>query len=119
VSLFKHTGFNSEFGPRIGGNWLAIELKQNGSNRNALGARLAIKTGNKTQVRHLTLGGGHASGQLGFVHVGLGVAERATVRVQWPDGEWSAAYRLFANHFAVISRGDDHVSYWYPPAASE
>jgi hypothetical protein len=119
VSLFKHTGFNSEFGPRVGGNWLAIELKQKGDNRNALGARLAIKTGNKTQVRHLTLGGGHASGQLGFVHVGLGVAERATVRVQWPDGEWSAAYRLFANHFAVISRGDDNVSYWYPQAVEE
>jgi len=61
VSLFKHTGFHSEFGPRVGGNWLAIELNQNGANRNALGARLAIKTGNKTQVRHLTLAVGRAT----------------------------------------------------------
>jgi len=78
---------------------------------------LAIKTGNKTQVRQIQLGGGHASGQLGFTHVGLGVAERATLRIQWPDGEWSASYRLFANHFAVITRGDEHVSYWYPQKA--
>ena len=119
VSLFRNTGFASEHGPRPGGNWLAIELRQPKHNRHALGARLAIKTGNKTQVRQIKLGGGHASGQLGFVHVGLGVAERATVRVQWPDGEWSAAFRLFANHFAVINRGDEHVSYWYPPASSE
>ncbi len=118
VSLFRNTGFASEHGPRKGGNWLAIELQQSGSNKKALGARLAIKTGNKTQVRHLTLGGGHASGQLGFMHVGLGVAERATVRVQWPDGQWSASYRLFANHFAVIKRDDTNVSYWYPPKPS-
>ncbi len=119
VSLFRHTGFKSEYGPRQGGNWLAIELKQTDANRHALGARLAIKTGNKTQVRQIKLGGGHASGQLGFTHVGLGVAERATLRVQWPDGEWSASFRLFANHFAVITRGDEHVSYWYPPQAQE
>ena len=115
VSLFRNQGFASEHGPRQGGNWLAIELRQPDSNRYALGARLAIKTGNKSQVRQIKLGGGHASGQLGFVHVGLGVAERATVRVQWPDGEWSAAYRLFANNFAIINRGEEHVSYWYPP----
>ena len=119
VSLFRHNGFQSEFGAREGGNWLAIELKQPGSNRHALGAKLAIKTGNKTQVRQIKLGGGHASGQLGFTHVGLGVAERATLRVQWPDGEWSASYRLFANHFAVITRGDEHVSYWYPQQSQE
>ncbi len=119
VSLFRHTGFYSEHGTRLGGNWLAIELNQPKTNRHALGARLAIKTGNKTQVREVQLGGGHASGQLGFIHVGLGVAERATVRIQWPDGEWSAAYRLFANHFAVISRGDEHVSYWYPEKPQE
>lgn len=119
VSLFRNLGFDSEHGPRQGGNWLAIELRQPKNNRNALGARLAIKTGNHSQVRQIKIGGGHASGQLGFVHVGLGVAERATVRVQWPDGEWSASYRLFANHFAVIDRDNEHVSYWYPPAATD
>lgn len=119
VSLFRNTGFDADHGTRAGGNWLAIELKQTGSNRHALGARLAIKTGNKTQVRQIKLGGGHASGQLGFTHVGLGVAERATLRVQWPDGEWSASFRLFANHFAVITRDDKHVSYWYPQQPQE
>ena len=115
VSLFRHTGFKSESGTRPGGNWLAIELNQSDGNRHAVGARLSIKTGNVVQTRRVTIGGGHASGQTGFIHVGLGVAERATVRVQWPDGEWSAAFRVFANQFAVISRGDEKVGYWYPP----
>ena len=115
VSLFRHTGFKGESGTRPGGNWLAIELNQSDGNRHAVGARLSIKTGNVVQTRRVTIGGGHASGQTGFIHVGLGVAERATVRVQWPDGEWSAAFRVFANQFAVISRGDEKVGYWYPP----
>ncbi len=114
VSLFRHTGFKSEFGPRVGGNWLSIELNQKNGNRHAVGARLSIKTGNVVQTRRVSIGGGHASGKVGFIHAGLGVAERATVRVQWPDGEWSAAYRVFANQFVVITRGDEHVSYWYP-----
>lgn len=115
VSLFRHNGFLSEHGARRGGNWLAIELKQKGGNKHAIGARLSIKTGNVVQTRRVNIGGGHASGKTGFIHVGLGVAERATVRVQWPDGEWSAAFRVFANQFAVISRGDEKVGYWYPP----
>lgn len=116
VSLFRHAGMRSDAGPRSGGNWLALELRQEGVNRDAIGARLSIQTGNHVQSRRVRIGGGHASGALGFVHVGLGVAERATVRIQWPDGEWSAAYRVFANRHAVITRGDPHVMQWFAPA---
>ena len=52
--------------------------------------------------RTVQVGGGHASGQAGFVHVGLGTAERAEIRVQWPDGEWSRSFRVFANNFVLI-----------------
>ena len=99
---------------RPGGNFLAVELRQPPPNRHALGARLSVRTGNLVQTRRVQVGGGHASGALGFVHVGLGVAERATLRVQWPDGEWSAPYRLFANHHVVVTRGDDHLTQWFP-----
>ena len=105
---------HSEFGPRVGGNWLKVELRQPDDNRFAVGARLSLKTGNHVQTRRLQIGGGHASGELGFVHFGLGVAERATLRVQWPDGEWSAPYQLFANHHVVVSRDKDHVLHWFP-----
>ena len=116
VSLFRNAGMSSAKGPRIGGNWLKLELQQNGDNRHAIGARLSIKTGNLVQTRRLHVGGGHASGDTGFVHVGLGVAERATVRVQWPDGEWSAPFQLFANHHVIIERDRDTVTQWFPPS---
>ncbi|MFT6307650.1 MAG: hypothetical protein ACJA0Z_002819 [Halioglobus sp.] len=118
ISLFRHEGMASGNGPRQGGNWLKIELQQKGFNRHAIGARLSVKTGNQVQSRIINIGGGHASGSAGFIHVGLGVAERATLRVQWPDGEWSAPYKLFANHHVIIERDKDTFSQWFPPISS-
>jgi len=118
ISLFRHQGMDSELGPRVGGNWLKVELQQKGANRHAIGATLSIKTGNQVQSRIIKIGAGHASGSAGFIHIGLGVAERATLRVQWPDGEWSAPYKLFANHHVLIERDKDTFSQWFPPVSS-
>jgi hypothetical protein len=115
MSLFRNTGGLTETGTRPMGNWLEIELSQKHANRNAVGATILVKSGNETRTRKIQIGGGHASDSAGFVHVGTGVAERAEIRVQWPDGEWSAAYRVFANNFVVIERGAEQAQYWYPP----
>ncbi len=114
VSVFHNRGARTHWGTRPMGNWLQIELQQNGANINAVGATIQIKSGNTTRLRKIQSGGGHASGHAGFIHVGTGVAERAQIRVQWPDGEWSPAYRVFANNFVIIRRGDDEARYWYP-----
>ncbi len=78
-----------------------------------------MRTGTRTQTRRIQIGGGHASGQAGFIHVGTGVAERAEIRIKWPDGEWSAPYRVFANNFVVIQKGSEIVQYWYPPESED
>lgn len=122
VSLFRNRGaqqFNEHKSkksdaPRPMGNWLQISLRQNGINRNAIGARISVKSGNQTRSRTVSVGGGHASGSAGFIHVGLGVAERANIRIQWPDGQWSANYRAFANNFIIIDRQQNLPLYWYP-----
>jgi hypothetical protein len=59
-------------------------------------------------------GGGHASGQSGFIHFGIGAAERIEVRVQWPDGEWGPWLSAFTNQFLRIDRGREVVRYWMP-----
>ncbi|MCB1427789.1 MAG: VCBS repeat-containing protein [Nitratireductor sp.] len=114
VSLFRNLGSKADWGTRPSGNWLEIELRQNGANRNAVGASISVKTGNTTRMRKIQVGGGHASGKAGFVHVGLGVSERAEIRIRWPDGEWSASYRVFANNFVVIDKGAEQAKYWLP-----
>ncbi len=128
TAVFRNRGTAENWGTRPMGNWLQIELDQtvaagpaniigadwNGTNRTAVGAKLHIRIGNRTIVRQVQVGGGHASGQAGWIHVGLGVSERASVRVQWPDGAWSHPYRVFANQFVVLNRGAGEAAYWYP-----
>ncbi len=116
VSLFRNQGAKTDWGHRPMGNWLAVELKNGKFNIDAVGAKVTVKTGNLTQSRTVQIGGGHASGQLGFIHFGLGVAERATIRVQWPNGDWSHEYRVFANNFVQVSKGQAEALYWYPKA---
>jgi len=114
ASLFRNLGAKTKQTPRPMGNWLGIELRQKGHNLNAIGATISIKSGNEVRTRRVSIGGGHASGHLGFSHVGLGVAERASIRVKWPDGNWSHPYRVFANNFVVIDRDADSAKYWFP-----
>ncbi len=64
----------------------------------------------------LVVGGGHASGEAGWIHFGVGTAERVRVRIQWRDGEWSDWYQLYANQFARIVRGRSPAQLWLPPA---
>ncbi|MCB8840460.1 CRTAC1 family protein [Aurantimonas sp. VKM B-3413] len=116
ASLFRNLGGKSDFGTRPLGNFLEIALTQKGGNIDAIGAKLAVKIGAKTLNRTIKIGGGHASGTSGFVHVGLGTAERAEIRIQWPDGEWSHPYRVFADNFVLIERGAVEARYWYPDA---
>lgn len=73
------------------GNWFALRLQQAAPNVDAIGAWVEVKRGEVVTHREITSGGGHVSGQLGWVHFGLGDAGEAQVRVTWPDGtkgEW-------------------------------
>lgn len=113
ASLFRNHGVKAGDVIRPMGNWLGIELRQPGGNRMAVGAMVNIKLGTRTMNRFVQVGGGHASGHLGWLHVGLGNAERAEIRVKWPDGEWSHPYRVFANQFVIIDRLKPVADYWY------
>ncbi len=95
------------------GRWLQLELRQPGANRDAIGAWIEVRTGETIQRREVTVGGGHASGQAGWRHFGLGEASSADVRVLWPDGEAGDWQRLDADGFFVIERGRTAVA-WSP-----
>ena len=86
------------------GNWLGIRLQQPGGNRDAIGAWIEVQVGKTILRRELTIGGGHASGQLGWTHFGLGAARQVEVRVQWPDGVLDPWRPESANQFIVLNR---------------
>ena len=90
--------------PAPGGSWAAVRLRQPAPNVDAIGAWVETRVGDRSTVREVTVGGGHASGQLGWIHLGLGDAEAAEVRVTWPDGETGPWMTVDAGQFATIER---------------
>jgi enediyne biosynthesis protein E4 len=88
-----------------GGHWFNVKLAQPAPNLDAIGAWLEVKTGDKIARREIFSGAGHASGQLGWVHMGTGAATEAEVRVIWPDGSEGAWEKLATNAHYVLERG--------------
>ena len=76
------------------GDWISVRLEQPGPDRDAIGSWIEVRTGDRTIQREVTIGGGHASGELGWIHFGLGGADGAEVRVRWPDGEIGTVARV-------------------------
>lgn len=72
------------------GNWATVDLRMMGVNRFAIGAWLEIDRGGRSEWRERTIGGGHVSGALLPLHIGLGQAKDVLVRAWWPDGTASA-----------------------------
>ena len=95
----------------LSNHWIEFDLRQPAPNRDAIGAWLELRVGDAIQRREITIGGGHASGQLGWRHFGLGAATEAEVRVRWPDGvadEW----RKVAADGAYILERDKPIRRW-------
>jgi hypothetical protein len=109
VSLWRNVGAGSADEPEPMGNWIALRLAQDGANRDAIGAWVEIRIGDQIQRREVTVGGGHAGGQLGWIHFGIGNAEDATVTVIWPDGEAGQAQEVDANTFVILDRESGQV----------
>jgi hypothetical protein len=95
------------------GHWVGLQASEEGPNRNAIGGWMEVRVGERVQRRELTVGGGHASGQLTWAHFGLGEAQRAEARVIWPDGTADDWRPVEANAFYWMRRGQGPVR-WMP-----
>jgi len=88
------------------GNWVEVKLDQPAANRDAIGSWIEVRCeGAMVMRREITVGGGHAGGQLGWRHFGLGDVARADIRVTWPDstvGDWQP---VETGNFYVLERG--------------
>ena len=87
------------------GAWVELRLAQEDTNRDAIGAVVEIRRGDKVERHEITSGGGHASGSVGWLHFGLGAAESAELRVIWPDGTEGDWLALPAGSFQILRPG--------------
>lgn len=110
VTLWRNTGN----GPDGTGDWIGIRLQQPGSNRDGIGSWIEVETDEGSVQREVTIGGGHAGGQLGWIHFGLGDADETRVRVTWPDGEQGPWLTIAADNHVTITRGATAPEVWQP-----
>ena len=80
-------------------HWLQVALHQDGPNRDAIGGWIEIKHGQAVERKEITAGGGHAGGQIGWWHFGLGPDATASIRVTWPDGKQGDWTRIAGDGF--------------------
>jgi len=114
VMVWRNVGSGTAAAPAAMGNWIQVRLSQAGPNPDAIGSWLDVKVGDRIATREVTVGGGHAGGELGWIHAGLGSADRAEVRVHWPNGELGPWMPLEANRFGIIERGANAITPWSP-----
>jgi hypothetical protein len=114
AQLWRNLGAGTADKPAAMGHWLQLRLQQAGGNRDAIGAWVEVDLGGRIIREELTIGGGHASGQLGWMHFGLGEAKDVKLRVQWPQGDWSAWQAVAADNFYRVDR-EAGVSAWKVP----
>ncbi len=114
ATLWRNVGRGAAGSPAAMGRWIDVRLKQPAPNVDAVGAWLDVRAGDHSSTRELTVGGGHASGELGWLHVGVGSASHAEMRVRWPDGTVGPWMTVPADKRVTIVRGDTAPRPWEP-----
>src|SRR5581483_9143112 len=98
-------------------HWIELELVGVRSNRDAVGARVRLRTVAGWQTRVVTAGSAYLSAQSLVQHFGLGNAAAAdAITIDWPSGARSELGTLTGNTRYVVVEGTPGVVA-LPPAA--
>ena len=88
-----------------GNHWMKIRLKGTRSNRSAIGARVVVRSGGRTQVQETMSQSSYVSANDPRLHFGLGAAATAEVEVRWPLGEIEVHRNLPADRLITLTEG--------------
>jgi len=114
AEIRRNVGTGTAEDPVVTGHWVGVRLRQPGTNAWGVGSWVEVRSNGRTVTRELTVGGGHASGDLGWMHFGLGAAERAEVRVTFPGSTPGPWMPVDADGFYEIARGGTATTRWVP-----
>ncbi len=89
-----------------GGHHLTLRLEGAASNRDAVGAKVAVTAGGRTRVAWRLGGGSYQATSDARLHFGLGDADRAqSVEVRWPSGRVDRLGTLAADAGYLVREG--------------
>jgi hypothetical protein len=88
------------------GNAVTIRVRGAGANTAAIGARILVTTGTRTQRRDIKAGSGYLSQNDLRAHVGVGAATNVDrVEVYWPSGRVETIRDVDVNQIVTIDEG--------------
>jgi hypothetical protein len=88
----------------VPGNWIEIKLRGTKSNRSAIGARVTLRAGDRTQMREVKSGASFLSQSDLRLHFGLGDAKAIDeLKIRWPSGRLQVEKPPHLNQIAVIT----------------
>jgi enediyne biosynthesis protein E4 len=117
VRIWRNDGPSTDAGSTpAAGRWLKVRLAQPAPNVDAVGAIVEVRLGGLVHRREVTVGGGHAGGQLGWLHFGLGPNTAAEIRVAWPGGGPGEWQRVDSNQHVVLDRSAGELRPWPGPS---
>ena len=76
------------------------------SGRTAIGSRIRVEAGGRSQIDEVRSGGYHISQGDTRVHFGLGTASLASVTVTWPGGAEESFEEVQANTRITVREGE-------------
>jgi enediyne biosynthesis protein E4 len=107
--LVTNNGQDAELLRNDGGNRassLLLQLRGSGGNTGAIGARLRVTSGSRTQIHDVKAGSSYLSQHDVRAHIGLGTASRVDrIDVAWPSGRTDTMLGVPANQIVTIEEG--------------
>jgi enediyne biosynthesis protein E4 len=105
VELLRNDGGNRA-------NALLIDLRGAAGNTQAIGARVRVTTGSRTQIRDVKAGSSYLSQNDLRAHFGLGATASADrIEVVWPSGRTETLTNVSANQIITIKEGNGIVAH--------
>jgi hypothetical protein len=87
-------------------HWITLDLRSDGSNRFACGARVTARAGKRTWVADVSPASGFLSSSDPRIHFGLGdISRLESVEIRWPDGRREVLKSVPADQLLIITKG--------------
>ncbi len=92
------------------GNWITLQLQGTRSSRDAVGARVTLKSGGQSQIREVVGGNGYSAASSFRVHFGMGTVNQVDqLEIRWPSGAVETISPPL-NQLSVVEEGKGIVS---------
>jgi hypothetical protein len=93
------------------GHWLKLSLIGNSSNRRGVGARVTLRTGNRTLIQELAGGTSYCSANQPVLIFGLGNSiETCELEIRWPNGDVQQASAIRPDQSLVVRQSSSQAT---------